>query len=147
MLIWWIFAKREGSPSLWGHMWQACTRSSLAKSNKRWRRKQRSLVSEWWSITAPRGAKKCWIPRIKKYVNSLLGWSMINQGKLQTCFPGANKFWGVMMGYAIFSTSCGMVILRRGGPQLKQSQVYPKKYGRRFEELHCSWVVSWQFQR
>ena len=32
-------------------------------------------------------------------------------------------------------------ILRRGGPALKRSQVYPLRYGRKFQELHCKWVV------
>lgn len=30
---------------------------------------------------------------------------------------------------------------RRGGPQLKESQVYPVQYGRRYAFLHCQWVA------
>lgn len=30
----------------------------------------------------------------------------------------------------------------RGGPALKRSQVYPRRYGRKFQELHCKWVAD-----
>lgn len=32
-------------------------------------------------------------------------------------------------------------LLRRGGSQLKESQVYPVEYGRKFHQLHCEWVA------
>ena len=31
---------------------------------------------------------------------------------------------------------------RRGGPQLKESQVYPARYAHRYLQLHCEWVAT-----
>lgn len=31
---------------------------------------------------------------------------------------------------------------RRGGPKLKESQVYPDGYARRYLKLHCKWVAA-----
>lgn len=32
--------------------------------------------------------------------------------------------------------------MRRGGPQLRESQVYPRGYGRQVHKIHCEHVVS-----
>ena len=34
-------------------------------------------------------------------------------------------------------------LLRKGGPQLKVSQIYPKGYGKQFQKLHSEWKVAW----
>ena len=129
----------EPANTFWGHMSMDYTASFPARSRPKWRRRPTKKVRWWSTIRGKTVSKKC--QKLSSFFFAIAS---------QFCPQWLNKNsricnWSHLMVLNVpsnyVSWSWPKLPPRRGGPQLKESQVYPVQYGRRYAFLHCQWVA------
>lgn len=108
------------APAYWDHTWVVFTKSCPRRSSRKWRW---NWIARWLFTTGAHLA-----PRKCRLLSSLSFCHALHRESQNQQFES----------WFLFNF---LLVPRRGGPALKRSQVYPLRYGRKFQKLHCDWVA------